>query len=121
MVLTPIQFMKQNPSFKKANGDFIAKKFRMEFEKLTSTHPKSKQLVQGNGQQKLLAVKKPTLLCSDGVRRSRKRRMIKMLPIRFRRFNNLGMFFRIPILRANAQAKRRIPRMFGSNDNGQRR
>lgn len=72
--LTPTQFLNRNPIYKKANGGFIARKFRLEFEKLTSIHPECKRSAQLS-QQLFSASKKSTLTNIKGAKRPRKRRM----------------------------------------------
>lgn len=73
-VLTPGQFIIQNPSYKKANGEFIAKKFRIEFEKLTSIHRECKQKAHFS-QQVFPVARKTAFVNTNTAKRPRKRRM----------------------------------------------
>lgn len=68
--LTPTQFLNRNPIYKKANGEFIARKFRLEFERLTSVHPACKR----NTHQPFSASKKSPLINTTSAKRPRKRR-----------------------------------------------
>lgn len=75
-VFTPAKFLSQNPMFKRANGDFIARKFRLEFERLTSIHPECKRRAQ------LPAMQSTTLIRLNSPIRKRKRR--KSCPVYIR-------------------------------------
>lgn len=73
-ILTPGKFIIQNPSYKSANGEFIAKKFRLEFERLTSIHPECKQKAHLS-QQVFPVARKKTFVNTNSAKRPRKRRM----------------------------------------------
>lgn len=115
--LTPTQFLNQNPIFKKASGEFIAKKFRLEFERRTSIRPECKrraQLLQN------VASRKSTIINTHSAKRPRKRRM-PILAICFVIHSMQFCFHfsvRISIVHPNEKRTRGISKVFGSIDNG---
>lgn len=77
-VLTPTQFLKRNPIYRKANGEFIAKMFRLESERLSSTHPECKRSAHLL-QQSFSATKKSTLINSSAKRLRKRRTLIQIM------------------------------------------
>lgn len=41
----PFMFVNRNPKYRKANSDFLTRKFRMEFDKLTTVRPLCKSKI----------------------------------------------------------------------------